>query len=492
MASSASVYNYQRTVRQILKRHRKDPASFVLHIHQNLLRFEKQDGCFMFDSRTKDFLHYIRDQELPVDLIEVFEQAGITFFEGCLVVEVHDHRKPPTSSDSSGRNDFTRCDQRPTGPMYLRDGGRYGMNSMNSLRSSNDQSQNTLSSPNGVEIYRVVLQPTAEALWSDLKTMDAKQGGLWSDQDALRIESTILNLTAPPLCLTPDPHAMRIANAMLSSTMPPHPYPMTPAFTPYRLDKITKQKMNSVELELERSQDARREQIMSMMKDGWKSSPTNKPGNGDLVSDQPFAPQFSRINFIRNWRKSRAETTTASQKDFAPSTKQSEPPSQTSTASSAKKRKSVKPKSGQKKGEATSPGEDGGDKARAKTKRRKTDEIGSPTAKSEQSQTMLYPGDNSAPVLRAQSLGQFPYGMPQTLTGKLPSGEVSLGKSNENPIPPSNIMPNQAMLAGFGTPTLGLQTPPAPSFSPSQNPLGNMPNQPTKPNEQDPNVWMYK
>ncbi|WFC97861.1 Transcription factor spt20 [Malassezia yamatoensis] len=492
MASSASVYNYQRTVRQILKRHRKDPASFVLHIHQNLLRFEKQDGCFMFDSRTKDFLHYIRDQELPVDLIEVFEQAGVIFFEGCLVVEVHDHRKSPTSSDSSGRNDFTHSDQRPTVPMYLRDGGRYGTNSMNTLGSNNDQSHNTVSSPNGVEIYRVVLQPTAEALWSDLKTMDAKQGGLWSDQDALRIESTILNLTAPPLCLNPDPHAMRIANAMLSSTMPPHPYPFTPAFTPYRLDKTTKQKMNSVELELERSQDARREQIMSMMKDGWKSTPTNKAGNGDLVSDQPFAPQFSRINFIRDWRKSRAEMTNASPKDSAPSTKQSEPSSQASTTSSAKKRKSIKPKSGQKKAEATSVGENSVDKARGKTKRRKVDEIASPTPKTEQSQAMLYPGDNSAPVLRAQSLGQFSYGMPHALTGKLPAGEASLGKPNENPIPATNIMPNQAMLAGFGTPTLGLQAQPAPSFSPSQNPLGSMPNQSTKPTEQDLNGWMYK
>lgn len=53
MATSASVYNYQRTVRQILKRHRKDPTSFVVHIHPQFMRFEKQDGCFMFESRTK-------------------------------------------------------------------------------------------------------------------------------------------------------------------------------------------------------------------------------------------------------------------------------------------------------------------------------------------------------------------------------------------------------------------------------------------------------
>ena len=42
MATSASVYNYERTTRQILKRHRKDPASFSVHIHPQFLRFEKQ------------------------------------------------------------------------------------------------------------------------------------------------------------------------------------------------------------------------------------------------------------------------------------------------------------------------------------------------------------------------------------------------------------------------------------------------------------------
>jgi len=42
MATSASVYNYERTTRQILKRHRKDPASFILHLHPQFMRFEKQ------------------------------------------------------------------------------------------------------------------------------------------------------------------------------------------------------------------------------------------------------------------------------------------------------------------------------------------------------------------------------------------------------------------------------------------------------------------
>lgn len=227
-----------------------------------------------------------------MDLVDVFEQAGVTFVEGCLLVEVHDHRKPQVTSETSARLEYGRPDRGNTELMYLRDGGRYGRSATGALGHSVIRGQDAYPGPDGVEVYRIVLQPTVEALWSDLKTMDAKQGGLWSDEQALRIESRILNLTAPPLCLTPNPHAMRIANLMLSSTMPPQYYPQTPSFQRYRREKGTGNKLNSVDLELERSQDARREQIMSMMKGGWAAPPPPGAGNGELVSDGSFVPTY--------------------------------------------------------------------------------------------------------------------------------------------------------------------------------------------------------
>ena len=42
MATSASVYNHQRTNRQVLKRHRKDPPSLILHLNNGHFRFERQ------------------------------------------------------------------------------------------------------------------------------------------------------------------------------------------------------------------------------------------------------------------------------------------------------------------------------------------------------------------------------------------------------------------------------------------------------------------
>lgn len=45
MATSASIYNQQRTVRQILKRHRKEPPSLVLHINNGHFHFAGQVMC---------------------------------------------------------------------------------------------------------------------------------------------------------------------------------------------------------------------------------------------------------------------------------------------------------------------------------------------------------------------------------------------------------------------------------------------------------------
>lgn len=47
MATTASVYNASRTTRQVLKRHRKEAPSLVLHLFTNNFRFEKQVSVFL-------------------------------------------------------------------------------------------------------------------------------------------------------------------------------------------------------------------------------------------------------------------------------------------------------------------------------------------------------------------------------------------------------------------------------------------------------------
>lgn len=51
------------------------------------------------------------------------------------------------------------------------------------------RNKETLDKP---ERTRAVLHPNAETLWADICSLNQKNGGKWSDRDALAIESRIL------------------------------------------------------------------------------------------------------------------------------------------------------------------------------------------------------------------------------------------------------------------------------------------------------------
>lgn len=347
MATTASVYNTSRTTRQILRRHRKDKPSLILHLHNNHFRFERQNGMFLFDSPVKAFLGYIRDQKVPADLIDVLTDSGVQFFEGCLLVDVHDHRSHAAAAASSlGPRELhsmsatggmrARDDNDPSSMsvlgrasegglasslFYLQEGGRYGARKLLGGPGSSDSTAGALG---GVEVYRIVLHPTSETLWTDIKMLDHMTGGIWSDQEALEVEAKILALTAPPLCLTPDAHVTRIANLMLSSTALPSAYNPSQD-SPFRAAK--KRGANSIEMEREEANRQRREKIMRLMQHGHKSvlQPPGAAGSGVLpgaasrsamVAGEPgatasgaaasaFMPTFGRMGFIERWRMGR-------------------------------------------------------------------------------------------------------------------------------------------------------------------------------------------
>lgn len=95
------------------------------------------------------------------------------------------------------------------------------------------------------EVYRVVLWPNDESLYTDLRNWDRREECNWSDDEVGRVEAGVLvsrispaccactvlmrtpsqALTTPPLCLDPDPHVARIANLMLNATAAPSSLP---------------------------------------------------------------------------------------------------------------------------------------------------------------------------------------------------------------------------------------------------------------------------
>lgn len=105
MATTGSVYNHSRQTRQLLKRNRKNPASFYLHLHPTWFRFEDAKGRLLLEepisegaavagpSRLastsgkantpgKELLRCIRDQQLPNFMLDVLDLRRIPFYDG--------------------------------------------------------------------------------------------------------------------------------------------------------------------------------------------------------------------------------------------------------------------------------------------------------------------------------------------------------------------------------------------------------------------------
>lgn len=80
-------------------------ASLTLHLHPSHCRFEHQNGVFLYDSPIRSLLCSIRDARLPNTLLDLLDATDVRYFDGCLVVEVHDHRNDdPAAAVDSGSN----------------------------------------------------------------------------------------------------------------------------------------------------------------------------------------------------------------------------------------------------------------------------------------------------------------------------------------------------------------------------------------------------
>lgn len=86
----------------ILRKHRGKPASLVLHLYPAYFKFEGQDGSFAYDSPMRFILEHVKKQTVPHKMMEELLQSNVAFYDGCLIVEVHNHR---TAGKDKGRND---------------------------------------------------------------------------------------------------------------------------------------------------------------------------------------------------------------------------------------------------------------------------------------------------------------------------------------------------------------------------------------------------
>ena len=155
-ASEMSVYDLDRRERSLKKR-TEAGSSLTLHLHPSHCRFEHQNGVFLYDSPIRSLLRSIRDGRLPTELLDLLDATDVRYFEGCLVVEVHDHREADinNSNGASGKEGQENTSSAVAGNALLGGGSgshlgkrsndgtllkQAGLSSSNELNSSADPS----------------------------------------------------------------------------------------------------------------------------------------------------------------------------------------------------------------------------------------------------------------------------------------------------------------------------------------------------------------
>ena len=101
---------YVKTQPYILKKYRSKQPSLIIHLHPTHFRFDQQDGSFSYNSPMKFILEHLKSQTVPHDMIEELQAAGVRFYEGCLIVQVQDHRSTSASTNSSTSANTTKTD----------------------------------------------------------------------------------------------------------------------------------------------------------------------------------------------------------------------------------------------------------------------------------------------------------------------------------------------------------------------------------------------
>lgn len=97
----------------ILKKYKGVAPSLIIHLHPTLFRFDQQDGSFSYNSPMKFVLEHLRNQTVPHDMVEDLNQSGVKFYEGCLIVQVKDHRNAKGEGSSSSSDVEAKDSNKP-------------------------------------------------------------------------------------------------------------------------------------------------------------------------------------------------------------------------------------------------------------------------------------------------------------------------------------------------------------------------------------------
>ncbi|OTA57918.1 hypothetical protein K449DRAFT_436929 [Hypoxylon sp. EC38] len=177
----------------ILKKYAGQPPSLIVHLHPTHFRFDQQDSVFPYKSPMKLFLDHVRSRTIPHEILHDLNDSGVTFYEGCLIVQLHDHKTPAQSKDiarpaskSSSEKPSSIHNYNPyiTPSPYVpfpKDSAENGLSGGDEKPVENDSGDKEnmpappapgdgqkSKTPPKAKVFTVVLHPTPQSLYMDL------------------------------------------------------------------------------------------------------------------------------------------------------------------------------------------------------------------------------------------------------------------------------------------------------------------------------------
>ncbi|KAK9389063.1 Spt20 family-domain-containing protein [Lipomyces mesembrius] len=247
-------YKFAETSEEILQKYKCFPPSIEFHMHPTHYRFGNQDAIIPKNSPLiKNFLEFVELEQIPPAAVEVFKEAGVQYYEGCIILQIYDHRgnapAPPSTQSESSQSQISAANAATSatqdqGPQKSAAQGKLNtaaakvaVNSQNttnkkptakqgamtaaekggagSIPASTGFTQSTMtvtatttttiSTPQASiepKTYRTLLRPTPLTIWYDINAGLDGANNRFSDSWALELESKILATTVPRLDLS--------------------------------------------------------------------------------------------------------------------------------------------------------------------------------------------------------------------------------------------------------------------------------------------------
>ncbi|KAJ2798735.1 Transcription factor spt20, partial [Coemansia guatemalensis] len=256
----------------LLERHKDEQPSLTLHLFDSHFRFEGQEGVFLYNGPMRFFFDSLNEGKIPVDLVDVLTQVNCRYYDGCLIVEVHDHRRPAQEPRSkkrrvSGLLTWPSYSERTQEAQALPEPGTTAINGVAADDSQGDKDAAST-------VYKKVMRPTPETFSLDLALACEHSRAQLSQEDTLAVEGLVLLAVEAPLDLDPDFQISRVSNAIR--------YVEYGHLLPRRTRKY-----NSAEIEAEQAEREEKLKLLTLMDDR---------------SSRDFQPSFTRVSQVNDWR----------------------------------------------------------------------------------------------------------------------------------------------------------------------------------------------